>query len=177
MARAIAMCKCASCGKEFEKIAYKNNRTQASEWKKWAEENIVECPQCYGKRMRAEEAQKPFTIEFRVDVSAPAVVLMATGNTYPHKDALKEAGYSWSEPPCRSAFEEPSEYIPKAWHKIITITPDNVDSFQERLQCAADETSRLGAKNKKAASKSELAMVMKYMEKLKDEKRTETTEV
>ena len=170
MARAIATCKCASCGKEFKKIAYKNNSAQAYEWKKWAEENIIECPQCYSKRMRAEDAQKPFTIEFRVDTYAPAVVLVATGNTYPHKDALKEAGYSWSEPPCQSVLAEPTEYIPKAWHKIITITPDNVDSFQDRLQCAVDEAKRLDAKNKNAASKSALAIVMKHIEKLKNEK-------
>lgn len=167
MAKAIATCKCATCGKEFEKIAYKYDSKQASEWKKWAEENITECPQCYGKRMREEEAEKPFTIEFRVNTYDPSVVLVATGNTYPHKEDLKKAGYSWSEPSCLNAFEEPKSYIPKSWNKTITITPDNVDSFQERLQKAVDEIKLLGAKNKKAASKSELAVVMRYIEKMK----------
>lgn len=167
MARAIATCKCNTCGKEFEKIAYKYNSKQASEWKKWAEENIIECPQCYGKRMREEEAKKPFTIELRVDTYAPAVVLVATGNTYPHKDALKEVGYTWNEPSCLNAFEKPKSYRPKSWNKTITITTDNVDSFQERLQKAVDEIKQLGAKSKKAASNSELAIVMKHIEEMK----------
>lgn len=167
MARAIATCKCNTCGKEFEKIAYKYNSKQASEWEKWAEENIIECPQCYGKRMREEEAKKPFTIEFRIDTCIPAVVLVAVGNTYPHKEELKKAGYSWSEPSCANPFEVSKGYIPKSWNRVITITPDNVSSFQERLQKAADEVKQLGAKVKKAASNSELATVMKYIEEMK----------
>ena len=49
MARAIAECKCATCGGTFEKIAFKYNREQADSWKAWAEENCTTCPECWKK--------------------------------------------------------------------------------------------------------------------------------
>ena len=58
MARAIAICMCATCGIEFEKVAFKRNRTEADSWQEWAEANCDECPECYAKRMAQENAEK-----------------------------------------------------------------------------------------------------------------------
>ena len=58
MARAIAICMCATCGTEFEKVAFKRNRTEADSWQEWAEANCDECPECYAKRMAQENAEK-----------------------------------------------------------------------------------------------------------------------
>lgn len=54
MAKATAICTCATCGAEFEKIAFKRNRTEANEWEAWAVANIDECPDCYRARLAAE---------------------------------------------------------------------------------------------------------------------------
>ena len=54
MARAIAMCKCEKCGKEFQKIQYLQNRKSANEWQKWAEANITLCEECYKEEREAE---------------------------------------------------------------------------------------------------------------------------
>jgi hypothetical protein len=56
MARAIATCTCDTCGKEFEKIAYKQNRRDANAWEAWAIKNITECPDCYHTRIEKERA-------------------------------------------------------------------------------------------------------------------------
>lgn len=58
MARAIAICMCATCGIKFEKAAFKRNRTEADSWQEWAEANCDECPECYAKRMAQERAKK-----------------------------------------------------------------------------------------------------------------------
>ena len=56
MARAIATCTCDTCGKEFEKIAYKQNSRDANAWEAWAIKNITECPDCYHTRIEKERA-------------------------------------------------------------------------------------------------------------------------
>ena len=58
MARAIAECTCATCGAKFEKIAFKYNRTEADEWKAWAEENCTTCPDCWTKEKQEKDAMK-----------------------------------------------------------------------------------------------------------------------
>ncbi len=61
MARARAICKCKYCGKEFEVIAFRNNRKDADSYEQWAVENIVQCPECREQerqKQREEEAMK-----------------------------------------------------------------------------------------------------------------------
>ena len=54
MAKAVAICRCTTCGQEFKKETVKRNRTEADSWEKWATENYDECPECYRKRIQAE---------------------------------------------------------------------------------------------------------------------------
>lgn len=58
MAKATAICRCATCGKEFEYVAYKNNSSAARDFEKWAAENIDECPECREKRIAAEREEQ-----------------------------------------------------------------------------------------------------------------------
>lgn len=64
MARAIAECKCATCGGTFEKIAFKYNREQADSWKAWAEENCTTCPECWKKEQ--DEKGKALAAEYNL---------------------------------------------------------------------------------------------------------------
>lgn len=54
MAKAIANCTCRICGKEFIKTAFKRNRTEADNWREWAEDYFDECSECYTERRKSE---------------------------------------------------------------------------------------------------------------------------
>ena len=58
MARAVAECTCKYCGKQFEKVAFKRNRTEADNFVVWAEHNFVQCPECYKAALEAEAEKK-----------------------------------------------------------------------------------------------------------------------
>mgnify|MGYP004551732641 CR=1 FL=1 len=53
MTVARASCICERCGKEFEVATKRPNRRDADNFERWAEENIVICPECRD-RVRAE---------------------------------------------------------------------------------------------------------------------------
>ena len=48
MVRAVATCTCKTCGNQFEKITFKQNRRLADSWVEWAEETLDECPKVVG---------------------------------------------------------------------------------------------------------------------------------
>lgn len=54
MAVARTICKCATCGCEFEYRTKKRNRKEAESFETWATKNINECPDCRQKRKQAE---------------------------------------------------------------------------------------------------------------------------
>ena len=54
MAKAVAICRCKTCGEEFKKETVKRNRTEADSWEEWAQNYYDECPDCYQKRIQAE---------------------------------------------------------------------------------------------------------------------------
>lgn len=58
MARAIAECTCATCGAKFEKVQFRPNSKMANEWKAWAEENCITCPDCWAKVKQEKDAAK-----------------------------------------------------------------------------------------------------------------------
>lgn len=101
MARARVTCICSTCGAEFEKIkrgCY--NRAAANSWEEWARENIDECPECYKKRRREEEAEKGLLVSYSVDQYAAKkgkLVFKAlfSGNSYNRREELKAFGCKW----------------------------------------------------------------------------------
>lgn len=58
MAKAMATCKCATCGCEFTKMTVKKNRSEADSWEKWAESYYDECDECHQKRINAEREEE-----------------------------------------------------------------------------------------------------------------------
>lgn len=75
MARAIAMCRCEKCGKEFQKINYLQNRKSADEWQKWAEANITFCEDCYKEEREAErKAADEKAAKENAELGLPALV-------------------------------------------------------------------------------------------------------
>ena len=58
MARAVATCKCATCGENFEKITFKQNRRLADSWETWASSHFDECDDCREKRIEAEREEE-----------------------------------------------------------------------------------------------------------------------
>lgn len=56
MAMANAKCICKTCGEEFTVRAKKRNTREATEFGRWATENICECEKCRAKRFAEENA-------------------------------------------------------------------------------------------------------------------------
>ena len=55
MAKATANCTCKECGKHFEKVKILRNCAEAESWRKWAEEHIDTCPDCWRDAYRAAD--------------------------------------------------------------------------------------------------------------------------
>ena len=55
MARSKLTLTCQTCGQEFERITFNRNRSDANKYDDWARENITECPDCYNRRLYAEQ--------------------------------------------------------------------------------------------------------------------------
>lgn len=68
MAKAIVMCKCEKCGKEFKKEKICHNRAEADNFEEWAKENCTECPECYKARMELLRTQKAKEIKEKYDL-------------------------------------------------------------------------------------------------------------
>ena len=146
MAKATAICTCATCGATFERTRIERNRREADSWKDWAESHFDECSACYKKRLREEEAQKPLTITTSVYTITPALVFTASGNTMPRKDELKALGFRWQEPLPSGLLGFLSAKRPaKAWQKVFEIKHDDLDGFSDRLAKALEEIDSLGA--------------------------------
>lgn len=58
MAKAMATCKCATCGCEFTKMTVKPNRREADSWETWAANYYDECDNCRQKRLAAEREEE-----------------------------------------------------------------------------------------------------------------------
>lgn len=57
MARATAVCTCATCGCEFEMRENCWNRREADRWQEWAKDYYNECPDCREARLAKERAE------------------------------------------------------------------------------------------------------------------------
>ena len=66
MAKATVTCTCKTCGAEFTKFKTCYNRAEAERYEEWAKLNYTECPECYYKRMAAENEKKVATMEVKL---------------------------------------------------------------------------------------------------------------
>nr|DAF02427.1 MAG TPA: pepsin inhibitor [Caudoviricetes sp.] len=155
MAKAVAKCRCKICGKDFEATAVRCNRADADSWEKWAASHFSQCPKCYKERRRSAEAQKPFEIVMRVNVFHPAIVMVAGGNTLPHKEDLKAAGYRWDYEPTTGLLGDLSTKEPcHVWSKTIRL--NRVLDWRPAYTSLIDEARDLGAKLKNGIAGQDL---------------------
>lgn len=130
MAKATAICTCATCGAEFEKTAVKQNRRDANDWKDWAERNYDQCPKCWGAEQRKKERETPMYAEARINPYDTNGVILIKGNTMPRKDDLKTLGYMWGIEPMTGAMGIFSGPHGKCWYKIFA-PEDYIEIFAE----------------------------------------------
>lgn len=175
MAKATANCICDTCGSEFVKEKKCYNRREADDWEKWAESNLRECPSCYYKRMAAEERAKPFSIKVKLDITTPAFVFTAAGDSYPHKDDLKEIGYRYGDEPASGFFGLLSTKRPrKVWYKVVKLDVDarEVDDLMKAVKEEVDKAVFIGAEFINEITEVDYAACLHYNEiKRKDEEK------
>lgn len=162
MAKAVAICTCSTCGKEFTKSKICRNRTEADNFEKWAEENIDTCPVCYRKFMREKEAAKGLLVNYSIDLNAAyhgelCEIATFSGDTYNQKEKLKEFG-------CKYSFE--------GWTYSFPITPEN----PKNLDAESRIESELGAKKTgyidyKRQFMHAIALINRYNEKMQNMQR------
>lgn len=135
MAKAKVTCTCKYCSSEFVKETTKSNRREADSWESWALVNYDECPSCYGKRMREEEASKPVSASIKLDPYNKLLIIVLSGNTKLVKDELKAIGYRWGEEPMSGFFGFMSMARPRfCWQK--SVSPEKIDDVEEELKSA-----------------------------------------
>ena len=171
MAVAKVECTCEYCGEKFFKKKTCYNRKEADSWEEWAKKAFTECPECYGKRVKEEEAKKPLTITLELDVLTPALIFTASGNTLENKDTLKAAGYHWDYAEEGGLFGGLFSNPRRAWQKRVKLKAvlDSEEAPEEIVQ-AFREMDELGAVKKIGYSDADLAMVKN---RLLDIKKTE----
>lgn len=148
MAKATARCTCKDCGQEFVKEKKCQNRTDANNWEAYAERTYDLCPKCWGKQQREAEKAKGLcmTVVFdspSVDVKGvPSVVMVFYGDTYPHKEQLKELGARWTDD-YPAEVSMPNYMVGHAYHLktwVIRVDHDDPDAVNALL----DEVEALG---------------------------------
>lgn len=142
MANLTANLTCHKCNKNFEKVFYDSGSgayKRLKEKVEWAERSgSFLCPECYKEERRAEDKKKGLVAEIKVClVASDEINIVFTGDTYPHKDKLKELGCRWTD-------DYPSDFLgmsrpPKAW--VYCTTVDKADD-------ACDVILKSGAKFK-----------------------------
>lgn len=128
MASLTAKVACKKCGKEFEKEFYDSG---AGAYKRleskveWAERNgSFLCSECYKAEKREKDKAMGLVAEIKFGLFSPnEISIVFKGDTYPHKDELKELGCRWTD-------EYPSDLLgmtrpPKAW--IYTTDTDKAE--------------------------------------------------
>lgn len=100
MARAIAKCKCLTCGEEFEKINRNcYNRSAANDWEHWAETHYTTCPDCYQKEQEEKKKTDPFEFQFFMEIRSKGVTYgykVISNNSYQRKEDLKGYGFTFN---------------------------------------------------------------------------------
>lgn len=143
MAKASVTITCTKCGATFVKEKRGClNRSEADSWETWAENNFDLCPSCYGEQMQEEKKARGLLLSVRLrsphnPTEEKCVALIYDGDTYSHKDALREMGATWTdeypserEQLAGGMFLFNSRQYSKRW--VINCTPEQVGEFLKR---------------------------------------------
>lgn len=121
MAKATAYCNCRECGAEFTKSTIRANRREANDWERWAVSNYDKCPSCWGKAQREKEESEPIVLHMALEPYSQSLILYFTGNTKPHKEAIKASGYRFDFLPSKGWLGLlETRQPPKGWYKKIS---------------------------------------------------------
>ena len=122
MAKAVAICRCATCGKEFELSAVKQNRREADKWEEWAVSYYDECAECYQKRkerQREEENQK--AAEMATEAGLPKL----TGS---------EKQVAWAESIRMGFYQVTAAEMERAQEKFARTKDERKERWRKRLE-------------------------------------------
>lgn len=141
MAKASVTITCSKCGAKFVKEKKCYNRTEADNWEAYAGRTYDICPSCYGKQMQEEKKARGLLLSVRLrspyKSEKECVALIYDGDTYSHKDSLREMGATWTDLyPAKEeqfaggmfAFDSRQRY--KKW--VINCTPEDLGSLIKR---------------------------------------------
>jgi hypothetical protein len=178
MARAIAHCTCNVCGTTFERIGYRHSRDEADSWQKYVEENFTLCTDCWKKQKEEERKALGLVCDIYVNIDLTRqkgmvmCTLVADGDTYPHKDELKNLGYRWgSANPASGALGDwlGAKESRMAWSKSSPI---------EKVQELYAEFESIGGKGRNLFTDTDVALaksLLDMQEKKKISTQTDST--
>ena len=160
MPKASVTVYCKDCGAEITKEATKSNRREAESWEKWAANQEWQCGKCWAKEKRAEEEARGLVLDVEI-IAEPGMLMQDgekiirmsfSGDTMPHKDAIKELGYKWDYLQDSNflgifATKEPR----KAWQMRVT-----AEEFTGKIK----EAETLGAQIGKIPTNEQIALAL-----------------
>lgn len=181
MAKARAICTCATCGSSFEKTAIKRNRKETEEWEEWAVKTFDECPACWRKGLQQEELEKGLICKVRLMTEPQHIGIwyVGHGDTYQIKDALKEDGWRWTD-------AYPNGEIlggvlsthgnQKRWAKEYMITDVEAEKLEVMIADANEKAIALGFKIEVEISEMDLLIAQDRVKVLMQQKEKELQE-
>ena len=115
MAKLAANCTCSTCGKQFEKMFYDSGAgaySRLHDKVDWAEKGGISlCPDCYKEEKHKKEKEQGLLCTMVLDCIAEqrgekSAYLVFSGDSYSHKDTLKENGCHYTDvyPACGGPF-------------------------------------------------------------------------
>lgn len=164
MAHKTANLICPKCGKEFTKEFYDSGSgayKRLEQKIEWAESKAsFLCSDCYKQECREAVKEMGLVAELKVGLFFPnGISIVFKGDTYPHKDKLKELGCKWTD-------EYPDDFLgvdrpQKAW--VYSTTVDNAEDVCEVIV-------KSGAKFKMPSNMDKA--ILQAFKKFNDEQRT-----
>lgn len=121
MARSKLTLTCQTCGQEFERITFHRNRSDANQYDDWARENITECPDCYNRRLYAEQ---------------DAIY------HFPPITGVSNKQIQYAETVRTRYVAQNTNQLTQAAEKIKAINPDYIRQYAESHECTEEYTRR-----------------------------------
>ena len=122
MARSKLTLTCQTCGQEFERITFHRNRTTANQYDDWARENITECPDCYNRRLYAEQ---------------DAIY------HFPPITGMSDKQIQYAETVRTRYVARNAKELAQAAKEIEKLKPDAIRQYAESHDCTEEHTRRL----------------------------------
>ena len=132
-----------ACGHREHEIVLFGKHTERDRKIEWYENNVV-CPACY----KAERADDPYVLEIISSLFGEGgmMIVISSGATYKHREALKQHGWRWVE------YQPSNDFLgmsrpQKAWGKRL-LTQEEIKTIEKetltaRLRKIGDEAKSI----------------------------------